>query len=162
MRGTARYRPRDPTRTALYGLVAEQRATFAQVAAAQGGVPSFVSDSFDRFLRCGVLAHGFARFGCDDCGYDHLVPLSCKARGLCPSCGGRRMMTLTRHVMDAELPHVPVRQWVLSLPFPMRYRLAYNQPLCTAVHRALASALRAPPCPATRCAGHRDPDPCGA
>jgi hypothetical protein len=45
--------------------------------------------------------------------------------------------------MDRILPHVPVRQWVLSLPFPLRYRLAYNQPLCTAVHRALAGALRA-------------------
>ena len=114
------YRPRDPTRTALYSLVAEQRATFAQVADAEGGVPSFVSDSFDRFLRCGVLAHGFARFECDDCGYDHLVALSCKARGLCPSCGGRRMMTLARHVMDAELPHVPVRQWVLTSPLAKR------------------------------------------
>jgi len=150
------YRPRDPTRTALYGLVAEQRATFSQVVDAAGGVPSFVSDSFDRFLRCGVLAHGFARFGCGACGYDHLVPLSCKARGLCPSCGGRRMMALTRHVMDAELPHVPVRQWVLSLPFPLRYRLAYNHPLCTAVHRALAGALRARMRRLARARGHPD------
>jgi hypothetical protein len=74
------------------------------------------------YLRCGVLSHGFARFGCNECGHDHLVPLSCKVRGLCPSCGGRRMIALTRHIMDAELPHVPVRQWVLSLPYPLRYR----------------------------------------
>ena len=76
-----------------------------------------------------------------DCGHDHLVALSCKTRGLCPSCGGRRMMTLTRHLMDAELPHVAVRQWVLSLPYPLHYRLAYDHKLCTAVHRALAAAV---------------------
>ncbi|MFM2415360.1 MAG: hypothetical protein RL385_83 [Pseudomonadota bacterium] len=52
------------------------------------------------------------------------------------------MAALTRHNMDFELPHVPVRQWVLSLPYPLRYRLAYDQSLCTAVHRALAHALR--------------------
>ncbi len=151
-----RYVPREPTKTVLYELVSENRATFAQLGSDAGGVPSFVSDSFDRFLRCGVLAHGFARFNCDACDHDHLVPLSCKARGLCPSCGGRRMMALTRHVMDAELPYVPVRQWVLSLPFPLRYRLAYNQSLCTAVHRALAGALRARMRRLGRARGHPD------
>ena len=98
------HRPHDPCATALYALVVEQRATFASVAREAGGVPSFVDESFERFLRCGVLAHGFARFGCASCGHDHLVPLSCKTRGLCPSCGGRRMAALTRHIMDFELP----------------------------------------------------------
>jgi DNA-directed RNA polymerase subunit RPC12/RpoP len=101
-----------------------------------------VNGAFERFLRCGVLAHGFARFQCATCKHDHLVPLSCKTRGLCPSCGGRRMMTLTRHILDATLPHVPMRQWVLSLPHGLRYRVAYDQPLCTAIQRILAGALR--------------------
>jgi len=135
--------PRDPTQTALYGLVADQRATFAKVTSDVGGAPSFVDESFARFLRCGVLAHGFARFGCTSCNHEHFVALSCKTRGLCPSCGGRRMMSITRHVMDAVLPHVPTRQWVLSLPHSLRYKLAYDQTLCTAVHRALTKALRA-------------------
>jgi len=34
--------------------------------------------------------------------------------------------------------------------------LAYNQPLCTAVHRALASALRARMRPLARARGHPD------
>jgi hypothetical protein len=38
---------------------------------------------------------------------------------------------------------VSVRQWVLSLPFPLRYTLAYHQRLCTAVHRVLARVLHA-------------------
>jgi hypothetical protein len=44
--------------------------------------------------------------------------------------------------MDAVLPHVPMRQWVLSLPYPLRYRLAYDRSRCSAVHRAPADALR--------------------
>jgi hypothetical protein len=138
----AAYVPRDPTRTALYTLVREQRATFARVACGEAGAPAFVTAALERFLRCGVLAYGFARFQCSTCKHQHLVPLSCKTRGLCPSCGGRRMMTITRHVMGAVLPHVPMRQWVLSLPPALRYRVAYDQALCTALHRILAGVLK--------------------
>jgi hypothetical protein len=35
--------------TVLYGLVAEQRATFAKVTRDEGGAPSFVDESFERF-----------------------------------------------------------------------------------------------------------------
>jgi hypothetical protein len=42
-------------------------------------------------LRCEFLAGVFARFHCDGCGVDRLVPFSCKGRAVCPSCGGRRM-----------------------------------------------------------------------
>ncbi len=102
------YRPRESSGSALYQLVADQRATFERVAAEAGGVPAFVHESFARFVRCGVLAFGFARFGCASCGHDYLIPLSCKTRGLCPSCGGRRMAALTRHIMDRELPPLRV------------------------------------------------------
>lgn len=52
------------------------------------------------------------------------------------------MAVVTRYLMDSVLPHVPTRQWVLSLPHPLRYKLAYDHELCTAVHRALAGAIR--------------------
>ena len=32
------------------------------------GAPLFVKREFQRFVRCGVLAHGFARFRCTGCG----------------------------------------------------------------------------------------------
>ena len=67
------YATRDPTKTVLYELIAEHRATFAKVASDAGGAPSFVDESVGRFLRCGVLAHGFARFGCSSCPHEHLV-----------------------------------------------------------------------------------------
>jgi hypothetical protein len=39
------------------------------------------------------------------------------------------------------LPHVPVRQWVLSLPHRLRYLLAWNHPLCHAVLGIYVRAL---------------------
>jgi hypothetical protein len=48
-------------------------------------VPRFVKQEFHAFLRCGILAHGFLRLHCDRCGFDRLVPFSCKRRGFCPS-----------------------------------------------------------------------------
>src|SRR5438128_11005492 len=37
------------------------------------------------------------------------------------------------HLVDHVLPHVPVRQWVLTLPHRLRYLLAYTHALCRAV-----------------------------
>jgi hypothetical protein len=45
------------------------------------------------------------------------------------------------HLIDRVLPHVPVRQWVLSLPFELRYRLAWDHELCRAVLAVYTRAL---------------------
>ena len=66
-------------------------------------------------------------------GLDRLVAFSCKRRGFCPSCGGRRTAERAAHLVDHVFPNVPVRQWVLSLPYRLRYRLAWDQDLCRAV-----------------------------
>ncbi|MBW2212634.1 MAG: transposase [Deltaproteobacteria bacterium] len=105
------------------------------------GAPLFVKREFQRFVRCGVLAHGFARFRCGACGTDRLVAFSCKGRGFCPSCGGRRMTERAAHLIDHVLPRAPVRQWVLSLPFELRYRLAWDHKLCRAVLAVYTRAL---------------------
>ena len=36
------------------------------------------------------------------------------------------MADTAAHLVDRVIPHVPVRQWVLSLPYALRYRLAYD------------------------------------
>jgi hypothetical protein len=50
------------------------------------------------------------------------------------------------HLVDRVLPDVPVRQWVLTLPFRLRYRLAWDHGLCRVVAgifaRAVMTALR--------------------
>ena len=104
-------------------------------------MPSFVLDELRDYLTCGVLAHGAVRFACGHCGEDRLVGLSCKGRGFCPRCLGRRMTEMARHWVSAVLPRVRVRQWVLSLPFELRVPLAYRHELTLAVHGVAARAI---------------------
>jgi hypothetical protein len=54
-------------------------------------LPGYAEQDFRRYLECGILAHGFARGRCAQCGHDFPIALSCKGRGLCPSCNARRM-----------------------------------------------------------------------
>ena len=124
------YVPRNPEKTVLYGVVAGHLETFlARQRERDRVVPRFVERELRAFLDCGVLARGFLRVHCDACGLDRLVPYSCKKRGFCPSCGGRRMADTAAHLVDRVIPEVPVRQWVLSVPFALRYRLAYDSSL---------------------------------
>ena len=39
------------------------------------------------------------------------------------------MADTAAHLVDRVFPEVPVRQWVLSVPFAVRYRLAYDSSL---------------------------------
>jgi hypothetical protein len=43
------------------------------------------------------------------------------------------MSALAAQLVDRVIPHVPVRQWVLSLPWALRYQLAFDASLCRAV-----------------------------
>jgi hypothetical protein len=56
------------------------------------------------------------------------------------------MVERAAHLVDAVLPEVPVRQWVLTLPLRLRYRLAWDHDLCRAVVgvfvRAVFATLR--------------------
>jgi hypothetical protein len=138
------YQPRSSAETTLYQIVRDHFETFRAHAASVRdgeGLPRFVEQAFRDFLRCGWLAGGFARFHCDDCGFDRLVPFSCKGRALCPSCGGRRMAERAAHLVDRVFPDVPVRQWVLSVPYRLRYLLAWDHDLCREVAGVLLHAV---------------------
>lgn len=130
------YRPRDGTAGVLHAVVREHIEEFLALAVQHGdgtGMPPFVEQELRRFLGCGVLAHGFARVRCDGCGFERFVPFSCKGRGFCPSCGGRRMAERAAHLTDRVLPAVPLRQWVLTVPHRLRYLMAWDHRLCRAV-----------------------------
>jgi hypothetical protein len=45
------------------------------------------------------------------------------------------------HLVDEVLPWVPVRQWVLTMPYRVRYQLAWNHGLSRAVLRVYTRAL---------------------
>ena len=104
---------------------------------------------------------GFLRVRCESCHDERLVAFSCKKRGLCPSCGARRMADSAALLVDEVVPHQPMRQLspgmacsramqeqlprVLSVPFPLRFLLA-SQPAVMGrvlgiVYRAITTHL---------------------
>src|SRR3954469_10369544 len=84
------YERRRPEETTLYQVVQEHLESFlAQVETETGAqLPKFIKDEFDAFLECGILAHGFLRLRCGDCGHEKLVAFSCKRRGFLPLVWG--------------------------------------------------------------------------
>ena len=84
---------------------------------------------------------GFVRAHCDDCGHDLLVAFSCKSRTACPSCAGRRMANTGAAIVDRVLPDVPIRQFVLSLPFELRKLAAFKAGVLTALGRILVDTV---------------------
>lgn len=104
-------------------------------------LPRYVVREFQEYLRCGDLSLGFVRTACPHCGHVLLVPFSCKRRGLCPSCAGRRMSNTAAHLTDRVLPNVPLRQWVLSLPFELRRLAAFRPEVVRAFSRLWAAAV---------------------
>ena len=120
------YKRHCPEKTLLYQIVQENLLTFYQQMEREyeNGLPDFVKKEFEEFLKCGVLAHGFLRVQCESCYHEKLVAFSCKRRGFCPSCGARRMAESAAHLVDQVFPRKPLRQWVLSFPFQLRFLLA--------------------------------------
>lgn len=51
------------------------------------------------------------------------------------------MAETAAHLVDNIIPWVPIRQYVLSVPIPLRYWMASNKKLTAKVHRILASVV---------------------
>ena len=135
-----------PEKTRLYRIIDRYYPEFRAYMAEQGrSLPYHVQKEFDEYLKCGRLEHGFLRVQCSTCHHERLVAFSCKRRGFCPSCGARRMSESAALLVDEVLPHEPIRQWVLSFPFQLRFLFASRPELMGKalgiVHRAIASHL---------------------
>lgn len=114
-----------PEQTLLYQLVERHYPAFVRLMAQQGSpLPGYVAREFEDYLKCGRLVHGFLRVRCASCYHEKLVAFSCKRRGFCPSCGTRRMVDSAALLVDEVLPAAPYRQWVLSVPFQLRFLFA--------------------------------------
>jgi hypothetical protein len=136
------YTSRQPEQTILYQVLAENLAAFRQSVDDQGKrLPEYVEQELSDFLACGRLEHGFIRLKCGDCGHEKLLAFSCKRRGFCPSCCGRRMNEAEKRLVEAVFPHVPVRQWVLSLPVPLRFFCSRNRFLINELTRIFSRAV---------------------
>ena len=137
------YSPGDPSSTPLHQIVRENLDAFLAEAeqAYDAPLPDYVIDEFRAYLECGQFGPGFLRCHCDGCGHDMLIAFSCKRRGVCQSCGTRRMCNEAAHLTDRVLPNVPVRQWVLSLPFELRRLAAFRADVLTMLGRTFVEEI---------------------
>ncbi len=132
-----RYQRRRPERSVLHRVVRENLQTLLAEAEGQSehgfGYPSHVRREFERYLSCGAMCCGFARLKCRSCQRERLVAFSCKGRAICPSCVGRKMADSAAHLVDNVLPQAPYRQWTLSLPKHVRWKMVREPALLSRV-----------------------------
>ncbi|MFQ5702372.1 MAG: transposase zinc-binding domain-containing protein, partial [Acidobacteriota bacterium] len=108
--GPAVYRPRRPERSVLHKTVREDLETYLAACRQEGdftgGVPLHVETAFREYVKCGILAHGFARAFCAGCGHDFLIAFSCKHRDLWKRAAGGGVRRDSRK--EGDLGHVRV------------------------------------------------------
>ncbi len=80
-------------------------------------LPYFVKREFEAYLGCRDPKQGFAWPECAPCEHHRCVLFSCKTRGFCPSCLGRRMSEKAAHWVDPVIPWAATRQFVLTVPW---------------------------------------------
>jgi hypothetical protein len=143
--GTAsfrRYERRRPEKTPLYKIVSEHLEGWLENrAVAEQPVSAHIERELRSYLTCGILCFGFGRTRCASCGQGFVVAFSCKGRGVCPSCNGRRMAQTAAHLVDRVIPPVPVRQWVISVPKRLRCFLADRPSAVAALTRIFISRV---------------------
>ena len=140
----AGYERRRPEQTVLFQLLNEHLEDFlahTDEVTEGNGLPRFVKRELRDFLTCGVLERGFARVYCRTCRDDFVVGFTCRGRGVCPTCLGRRMNDTAAHLVDRVIPRRPTRQFVVTFPWPLRLKLAYDAELTNAVLTIFMRAL---------------------
>ncbi|MBM4345630.1 MAG: transposase zinc-binding domain-containing protein, partial [Deltaproteobacteria bacterium] len=96
--------PEDSAEDRLAGRTRRPRLQRELREANEGrGLPKFITKAVNAFLDCGVLSKGFCRLYCKSCKTDQLVAFSCKSRGICSSCDGKRMTELAAHLCDSVI-----------------------------------------------------------
>ncbi len=137
------YVPRTTQESDALILVREHLAKFQERLETQTGatLPGFVRAELEAFTTCGDFEQGFLLLACRHCGEQIRVPFSCKGRGTCPSCMGRRMCETAALLVDHRLPAVAYRQWVLSFPGPLAVRLGYDKELLGQVCRSFTNRV---------------------
>ena len=107
-------------------------------------LPRFVVEEFERFLECGILAHGFCQLACP-CGHRRLVAFSCKRRGWCTTTRSTKTRRAWRPVTPARFAGAscwgPTRAhgWCISVGWVGRSRLLPTNRRCPA-----SISMRAP------------------
>jgi hypothetical protein len=129
-----KFERRTPERGILFKVISDHLERYFETQAEEGiQYPGFIKQTFSAYLRCGILDYGFVRTYCHHCGASEIVSFSCKRRGFCPSCHGKRMNEASYHLCENVLPSIPMRQWVLSIPFELRSMISTDPKLISVV-----------------------------
>jgi len=134
------YRPRNPRESVLYQLM---EAHYEDVKAAwenrfekrYGFWRGFVDSVVARYLDCGVAESGFARLRCEACGAEKLLTLSCKQRGICPSCDAKRAAAFAAFLKDEILENVGHTLFTFTLPKMLRVYFMHHRELLSDLAR---------------------------
>ena len=89
-------------------------------------LPFHLEREFKKYLTCGNLAFGMARFHCSLCQKDKLVAFSFKGRTLCPSCTGRRMSDTAKPLIEEVIQEVPWRFFTGHLIVIMKTKQSFT------------------------------------
>lgn len=141
---SAQYTRRKPEDGILYNAVCQEWPKICAASKADNdgrGLPDFIEDAVDDYLKCGILKHGFVVVKCGQCRQAQAVAFSCKQRGICNSCDGKRMVEFGAQIVDSVIPRVRVRQWVATFPNDIRYMMAWNFEFRGAILRAVMRGL---------------------
>ena len=135
------YIRRRPEESLLYRVIYHYRDEFERSWQERfehhyGALRHEVLTAFDRYLSCGIVAHGCARARCEKCGHSILIAYSCKRRGLCPSCDTKRAILFAEHLNESVLLPIPYRHVVWSLPKRLRVYFRFDRKLIGKLYQA--------------------------
>ncbi|TDI36472.1 MAG: hypothetical protein E2P02_25130 [Acidobacteria bacterium] len=128
------YRPRNARASPLYQLF---ESYYEQVKAVweerfekkYGFWRGFVDTVVARYLDCGTAEGGFAKLRCDTCPVVHLLTLSCKQRGIYPSCDAKRAAAFAVLLADELLENVGHCLWTFTIPKMLRPYFMFRREL---------------------------------
>ena len=117
-----------------------------------------IKDLLEAFTRCGDPHFGFLRLRCCNADCDdkteRIVPFSCKARGLCASCGQKRALLWAERMVEEVLPDVPYAAPVVTIAKMLRRAFLFDRSLygdlCRWAYAATRKFFEAPACVAER------------
>jgi hypothetical protein len=90
------YRPRQPERTVLYRVLSQHFERFVQIyderfAPTRGPLPRGAQEAVNRYLDCGIFAHGVARVRCGIVGMISSLLFRTSSVCVCPSSHMKRV-----------------------------------------------------------------------
>ena len=144
---TTVYRPRRPRASPLWQLVHHAWGNFVtryetRQLRTHGPLRQDTVAVVNQFYRCGDLAAGFTRLQCPGCGHEKLLAFTCKTRHFCPSCHQRRVRALGDWIAHEVCFDVPHRQFVFTMPRPLRGIFRKRRKLLDHLFRVSIECLR--------------------